>query len=191
MLDKILGSRQAVTTGYTRQTDNPDLSRRPRTRQNHTQTGPVDKVSIRGESAAAVTSSGPLPTGSGEDVRYGIFRKLVADLLKEQGVEITIRDRDANIDITALTPEQAEELVDDDGYFGVRHTSERIFRLAIGIAGGDPNRIDAIRQGIDRGFQEALDAFGGSLPDISHATYDAVMEKLDQWAARSDGSENE
>jgi hypothetical protein len=50
------------------------------------------------------------------------------------------------------------------------------------MAGGDPAQIDAIRQGVEKGFQEALDAFGGWLPDISYKTYDTVMQKLDDWA---------
>jgi len=28
----------------------------------------------------------------------------------------------------------------------------------------------------------ALESFGGSLPEISYQTHDAVMEKLDEWA---------
>ncbi len=51
----------------------------------------------------------------------------------------------------------------------------------MGIAGGDTSRIDAIREGIDRGFEQARQAFGGVLPDISYDTYDAVMKKLDDW----------
>jgi hypothetical protein len=43
---------------------------------------------------------------------------------------------------------------------------------------------------VDKGFNEALEAFGGTLPEISYKTYDAVMEKLDAWAenAKSDQS---
>ena len=38
---------------------------------------------------------------------------------------------------------------------------------------------------MESGFEEALDAFGGWLPDLSHDTYDAVMDKLDDWAGVS------
>ena len=31
----------------------------------------------------------------------------------------------------------------------------------------------------------ALDGFGGTLPEISYNTYDAVIEKLDAWANES------
>jgi hypothetical protein len=52
----------------------------------------------------------------------------------------------------------------------------------MGIAGGDHSRLDAIKEGVEKGFNEALEAFGGWLPDISYDTYDAVMNKLDTWA---------
>ena len=79
--------------------------------------------------------------------------------------------------MATLTPGEAQKLVSDDGYFGVQKTSDRIFQFAIGIAGGDPSRIDAIKEGINKGFAEAKKAFGDWLPDISYQTYDAVMSK--------------
>ncbi len=78
-------------------------------------------------------------------------------------------------------------MVADDGYFGVEKTSQRIFDLAVGIAGGDPSRIEAVKSGVEKGFQEALKAFGDWLPEISYQTYDAVMEKLDEWAGVDGG----
>ena len=85
-----------------------------------------------------------------------------------------------------LSSEEAAELVDVDGYFGVEQTSDRIVDFAITIADGDISRIEAIKAGVEQGFQEALEAFGGWLPDISHNTYDAVMKKLDAWVSEND-----
>jgi hypothetical protein len=113
---------------------------------------------------------------------FDLLRGLVLNIFKEQGLDYTIATDDGEIDISTISPEKAQELIADDGYFGVEKTSERIFNFAVGMAGGDPARIDAIRQGVENGFQEALDAFGGWLPDISYETYDAVMQKLDDWA---------
>lgn len=59
------------------------------------------------------------------------------------------------------------------------------------MAGGDPAKIDVIRQGVEKGFQEALDAFGGSLPDISYETYDTVMQKLGDWAGVDQSPQNQ
>jgi hypothetical protein len=103
-------------------------------------------------------------------------------MFKEQGIDYKIATDNSEIDISTVTPEEAQELIADDGYFGVEKTSERIFKFAVGMAGGDPAKIDAIREGVKNGFQEALDAFGGQLPDISYDTYDTVMNKLDDWA---------
>jgi hypothetical protein len=113
---------------------------------------------------------------------FDLLRGLVLNIFKEQGIDYKIATDNSEIDISTITPEEAQELIADDGYFGVEKTSERIFNFAVGMAGGDPAQIDAIRQGVEKGFQEALDAFGGWLPDISYKTYDTVMQKLDDWA---------
>ncbi len=145
-----------------------------------------DRITLQGGSpASSITYSSDLLLDNDEESRYGLLRELVTNLLREQGLTTLVVDGETEIDLPALTPEEASELVADDGYFGVEQTSERIFQFAVGIAGGDPARIDAIKEGIDRGFQEALEAFNGYLPDISYETYDAVMEKLDNWVAES------
>jgi hypothetical protein len=113
---------------------------------------------------------------------FDLLRGLVLNIFKEQGLDYKIATDNSEIDLSTVTPEEAQELIADDGYFGVEKTSERIFNFAAGMAGGDPAKIDAIRQGVEIGFQEALDAFGGWLPDISYETYDTVMQKLDDWA---------
>jgi hypothetical protein len=145
----------------------------------------TDSVSLRSESTVAVTYSGSMQLNASDESRYDMLRSLVANLLQEQGINTKIAIGDGEIDIATVTPEKAQELVSEDGYFGVEQTSERIFQFAIGIAGGDSSRLDAIKEGIDQGFAEAKKAFGDWLPDISYDTYDAVMKKLDDWAAQS------
>jgi len=115
---------------------------------------------------------------------YDLLRGLVLNIFKEQGIDYKVEARGAEVDISTISPEKAQEMIADDGYFGVEKTSDRIVNFAIGLAGGDPARIDAIRQGVKNGFEEALDAFGGWLPDISYDTYDAVMNKLDGWGSK-------
>lgn len=145
----------------------------------------ADIFSSRSESSEVVTYSQSLTLSGGEVDRFSMLRSLVANLLKEQGINTKIALGDAEIDLSAVTPEDARQLIAEDGYFGVEQTSERIFQFAVGIAGGDTGRIDAIREGIDRGFAEAKKAFGDWLPDISYETYDAVMKKLDDWVTQA------
>ncbi|WP_028317380.1 hypothetical protein [Desulfobulbus elongatus] len=152
---------------------------------NDGQTAAVDTVSLRSESTLAVTYSGTMQLAAGDEARFDMLRSLVLNLLQEQGINTKIAVGDSTIDLAAITPEKAQELVSDDGYFGVEQTSERIFQFAVGVAGGDPARIEEIKAGIDKGFAEAKKAFGGWLPDISYDTYDAVMDKLDKWVAEN------
>ncbi|HFQ90380.1 MAG TPA: hypothetical protein ENK27_09935 [Desulfobulbus sp.] len=145
----------------------------------------VDRITIRRETSFALTYSGVLPIEVDEEAGYRKLQDLVTNLLKEQGIATTVDTGDATVDLAALTPGTARELVAEDGYFGVEKTSDRIVEFAKTTAGGDPSRIDAIREGISRGFDEARKAFGGRLPDISRETYDAVMDKLDQWVSEA------
>lgn len=143
----------------------------------------ADSVSLRSESSWTVTYSGAMQLNGDDDARFGMLRDLVVNLLQEQGINTKIAVGDTTIHLAAVTPDEAQELVSEDGYFGVEQTSERIFQFAVGIAGGDTSRIDAIKEGIEQGFAEAEKAFGDRLPDISYDTYDAVMNKLDKWVA--------
>lgn len=146
---------------------------------------PSDRVNLRSETSSTVTYTGAAQLHAADSARYGMLQNLVANLLQEQGIHTKIAVGDSEIDIATLTPGKARELISDDGYFGVQQTSDRIFQFAVGIAGGDPSRIEAIKEGIDQGFAEAKKAFGDWLPDISYQTYDAVMEKLDAWVMES------
>lgn len=150
----------------------------------------TDQVSLSYSAESVLTYDSSMTLRGGQNDGYDLLRGLVLNLFKEQGIDYKIATDTGEIDLTTLTPEDAQDLIADDGYFGVEQTSQRIFDLAVGIAGGDPTRVDAIRAGVDKGFQEAYDAFGGWLPDISYDTYDAVMKKLDDWAGENDSQES-
>jgi hypothetical protein len=176
-------SNTQIQTTSTFQSSKLDASIVSKSTEDGSQTSVSDTISLRSESPKSVTYSGTMQMNASDTARYGMLQKLVANLLKEQGIDTKIATGNGNIDIATLTPGEAQKLVSDDGYFGVRQTSDRIFQFAIGIAGGDPSRIDAIKEGINKGFAEAKKAFGDWLPDISYQTYDAVMSKLDSWVA--------
>lgn len=145
-----------------------------------------DKVSISGQTATSeVTYSQNLSINTLENDGYDQLRGLVSNLLKEQGLDLKIAVGESEINIDEISQEEAQSLIAEDGYFGVGQTSDRIVDFAKAISGNDPTRIEAIREGIEKGFNEALEAFGGSLPEISYQTYDAVYEKLDSWIAES------
>jgi hypothetical protein len=180
-----ISHNQIHNTLLSYQSSSLDVSVVSSSNNNGVQTTTSDTISLRSESNMAVTYTGNMKLAADDEAKFGMLRNLVANLLQEQGINSKIAVGDSEIDIAALTPSEAQDLVSEDGYFGVEQTSERIFQFAVGTAGGDSSRIDAIKEGIDKGFAEAKKAFGDWLPDISYDTYDAVMTKLDAWVAES------
>ena len=149
-----------------------------------------DQVDISYSSEPASTYQYDISLEKNAGDGLDLLRGLVLNIFKEQGLEYNIETSDGTVNLETITPEEAEELVADDGYFGVEKTAERIFNFAVGVAGGDPGRIDAIKEGVTNGFEEALEAFGGELPDISYDTFDAVINKLDDWAGSAESPES-
>lgn len=143
----------------------------------------MDSVTLTQSSEPVVAYSNSVTTNEMVEKGYEMLRKLVTSMLKEQGIDYQVATGTATIDISTLSQEEAQELVAEDGYFGVEQTSDRIVNFAIAAAGGDVNKLEAIKEGVETGFNEAREIFGGSLPDISYDTLDVIMEKLNAWAA--------
>jgi len=108
--------------------------------------------------------------------------QMIIDTFKEQGLSTRVAAGDTSIDLKNMTQAEAQDLIAEDGYWGVEKTSDRIVEMAISLGGNDPEKLAEIKSGIEKGFQMASDALGGSLPDISMQTYEAVMGKLDAWS---------
>ncbi len=82
----------------------------------------------------------------------------------------------------AATIAQAQEDISEDGYWGVEQTSTRIIDFATALTGGDPDKIEEMREAFIKGYEQATATWGSTLPDISQQTYDAVMAKFDELA---------
>jgi len=82
--------------------------------------------------------------------------------------------------ITELSQDEANALISEDGYFGVKNTAQRIFDFAVQNAGDNPEKLQVARDAVLKGFKEAENAFGGSLPDISHKTLDKLLGMIDE-----------
>lgn len=91
--------------------------------------------------------------------------------------------RSGNYTVDAATRLQAQADIAEDGYWGVKQTSDRIIDFANALTGGDPDKIEEMRAAFEKGYKAAEKTWGGSLPDISKRTYDAVMKKFDELAA--------
>ena len=74
-----------------------------------TQAISLDRVSLRSESSFAVSYSSDMRMSAGDEAKYGMLQNLVANLLKEQGIDTKIAIGDTEIDLAALTPEEAQD----------------------------------------------------------------------------------
>ena len=91
--------------------------------------------------------------------------------------------RSGNFTVDPATKAPAQADIAEDGYWGVNQTSDRIIQFANALTGGDPDKIESMREAFKKGYAQAEKTWGGSLPEISQKTYDAVMEKFDKLAA--------
>lgn len=93
--------------------------------------------------------------------------------------------RSGNFTVDPATKLQAQADIAEDGYWGVKQTSDRIIDFATALTGGNPDKIEEMRAAFEKGYKQAEKTWGGKLPDISQRTYDAVMEKFDKLAAEA------
>lgn len=86
-----------------------------------------------------------------------------------------------NMQVDQATIDQAKKDIAEDGYWGVKQTSDRLVDMAIALSGNDTSKADLLMNAIKKGFEQATAAWGDKLPDISQQTLDATMEKMEQW----------
>jgi hypothetical protein len=82
--------------------------------------------------------------------------------------------------ITELTPDEAKELVSEDGFFGVTQTSDRVAGFVLSFSGDNLDILQKGREGIVKGFEEAEKLFGGQLPEISYKTQERTLALIDE-----------
>lgn len=123
-----------------------------------------------------------------QESRLQQLQNIVQQLLTKQGqtyntandIWKTLASGDFEVD--AATKAQAQADVAEDGYWGVEQTSDRIIDFATALTGGDPDKIEEMREAFKKGYKQAEETWGGELPEISKKTYDAVMAKFDKLA---------
>lgn len=86
-----------------------------------------------------------------------------------------------NFTVTEAAKKQAQEAISEDGYWGVNKTADRILEMAKALSGGDPEKMEKMREAFDKGFKEATKTWGKDLPEISGQTYDRVQDLFNKW----------
>ena len=117
-----------------------------------------------------------------------IVQKMMGKQAKAYGIANSDNDEESmwrflakgDFTVDAATKAQAEADIAEDGYWGVKQTSERILDFATTLAGNDPEKLEKMRAAFEKGYAQAEKTWGGELPEISKKTFDAVMKGFDE-----------
>lgn len=85
--------------------------------------------------------------------------------------------------VDEATQAQAKELISEDGYYGVKQTSERLFDFASALAGDDKEMMEKMQKAIHKGYEQATKSWGKELPSICKDTIDATDKLFKEYYA--------
>ncbi len=121
------------------------------------------------------------------EARQNQLTSIVEQMISKQGQTIGIADSiwsflaKGDYTVSPSVKAQAQADISEDGYWGVKQTSDRIVDFAKALSGGDSSKAEELLAAFKKGFEQATHAWGKSLPSISQETYKAVEEKFQQW----------
>lgn len=177
------------TTAYTAPKAEDTASKTTDTGAKKNETGVVYEKDSRTSDTVTKKTDYALVNKLKEDAeqRTAQLRSLVEKIMTKQGAAIGTADSmwsflaKGDFEVDAATKAQAEKDIAEDGYWGVEQTSDRILDFAKALSGNDPEKADLLLDAFKKGFSEATKSWGDELPDISQRTYDAVVEKFENW----------
>ncbi len=88
-----------------------------------------------------------------------------------------------NFTVDEAARKQAEEAISENGYYGVKQTSERLFSFASALAGDDVDKMKEMQEAMEKGFNQATKAWGKALPEICSDTIDAANQLFEDYYA--------
>lgn len=101
------------------------------------------------------------------------------DLANGKGLAAQFREAAKNADPNTI--KAAQDSISEDGYWGVKQTSDRLVSMAIALSGGDTEKADEMMAAIEKGYKQATNAWGEKLPQICQDTMDATRQKMNDW----------
>ena len=117
------------------------------------------------------------------------FTNMMVQNFQKQGINFSMANGDdfwkmmasGNYTVDAKTKAEAQQAISEDGFWGVKQTSQRIFDFESALAGDDPELMKKYQTAVEKGFSQAEDAWGGSLPGICGDTHEAINKLFDEY----------
>lgn len=86
-----------------------------------------------------------------------------------------------NVKVDAATRAQALKDISEDGYYGVKQTSQRLFDFASALAGDDVDKMKEMQKAMEKGFKQATKTWGRELPAICKETMNAANKLFEDY----------
>ena len=86
-----------------------------------------------------------------------------------------------NFTVDPATKAQAQEDISEDGYWGVKQTSQRLFDFASALAGDDVDKMKEMQAAMEKGFKMATKTWGRELPSICSDTINAANQLFEDY----------
>ena len=118
-----------------------------------------------------------------------MFQKQGITGVSAQGDDMWRKIASGNFTVDAQTKAEAQQAISEDGYWGVKQTSQRIFDFAYALAGDDPEKMKEMQAAVEKGFEQATKAWGKSLPSISQETHSAIGDLFDSYYEKAGKAE--
>ena len=81
---------------------------------------------------------------------------------------------------------QAQRDISENGYYGVKQTSQRLFDFACALAGDDVDKMKEMQKAMEKGFKMATKSWGKKLPGICGETFDAANKLFEDYYRSKD-----
>lgn len=129
--------------------------------------------------------------------KYSSFQSLVSTIFQTQrkkDLELGIDAEDfikmsqlgsefKNVKANTVFNLKFQNNISENSYWSVKNTSERIVDFAKAITENDSTKVDKTIEAFKKGYNQAINKFGGVVPSISQNTYNTVMKEFDKWKA--------
>lgn len=169
--DKFVKSEATFTPAYTKAT----------VTDNRSGTASQEKES-EAETAAKNRDKIEFSAKSTRQLKNESMKDMVAQLLtgqasangKKNNIQAQLNEILSSLDIEPIE-------ADSEDFWGAEKTAQRILDFAKGLAGGNADAFETLKNAFEKGFGESEKIWGDKLPDVCYDTYDLVQKGFDEW----------
>lgn len=148
-------------------------------------TATLSKISMQVEAKYASLRATVENLFSKQSVKNGEAQGLTYDQIfkKYNG---RLKELYQNLEVDKETSLAAQQEISEDGFWGVKQTSQRAIEFAKALSGGDTSKYELLKNAIEEGYKAAEEAWGGELPEICKQTQEATLKGLEEWANQTE-----